>query len=656
MPDEALRQLERRWQETSTVEDGALYLRTAMRRGVLSRRRLELVAALGEASAAAALGEPPSGGQAKNSRVGVAGLVAGLARWEASAPVMAARACCEHLARRVSQAVSALRSHASPWALEEARRVLHAARRVFDLIDAWVVSPSPEHALPLEAFRGFGETTLPRPDAQSNVADPLLVVCGVVALKGLVGDVAELVFIGQSPCVPQPFEIPMGPGGYVPSFSPPDPLRTHPPEGSTRQSMAAGRAVWSFAGSLQPPWGVPAPFNDPATYPHAVRVWISDSDLACGAWARVVLQEELVPWALGKELGRCALGVSSLCTRLETLPLESLLALLPVLRPHFDSPRAAEVRARFLQKADHPDPKIRQSILHEVDWGDAKARGVLRGRVLDENETLENRVAGIAKLSSANDAELSPLLHRLVGSRDWNVSRAALLGLKRMEPPSFIRLIKTALARQESPRMRETLCKLVDCSDPGGEEILWRVATSETERVTARSRALKGLPQGARLAQLAVALSSHPSPSLRRSAYSIFLDSPAELVLAAAQRALLSETDSMLIDLLLRVLRLLRAPTSIPVVEAFLRNQRGGRERRDQAETLLRQLRAGGTQIDFCPNDRELLREWGKELRCWTCGWPRKSHRASCPDCQADIPRREGLQPSCPGCGWPPLR
>ena len=60
MSDQKLRELERRWRETGSVEDEAAYLRERVRVGDLTQERLELAAYLGHAAACNALGREPS--------------------------------------------------------------------------------------------------------------------------------------------------------------------------------------------------------------------------------------------------------------------------------------------------------------------------------------------------------------------------------------------------------------------------------------------------------------------------------------------------------------------------------------------------------------------------------------------------------------------
>lgn len=57
MSDERLRELQRRWQETGAVEDGAALLRARLRAGTLTPERLALLAHLGEPAASLALGD-----------------------------------------------------------------------------------------------------------------------------------------------------------------------------------------------------------------------------------------------------------------------------------------------------------------------------------------------------------------------------------------------------------------------------------------------------------------------------------------------------------------------------------------------------------------------------------------------------------------------
>ncbi len=58
MSDEKLRELERRFKETGSVEDEAVWLKERVRVGDLTQERLELAAALGAVSAALAMDEP----------------------------------------------------------------------------------------------------------------------------------------------------------------------------------------------------------------------------------------------------------------------------------------------------------------------------------------------------------------------------------------------------------------------------------------------------------------------------------------------------------------------------------------------------------------------------------------------------------------------
>jgi hypothetical protein len=61
----------------------------------------------------------------------------------------------------------------------------------------------------------------------------------------------------------------------------------------------------------------------------------------------------------------------------------------------------------------------------------------------------------------------------------------------------------------------------------------------------------------------------------------------------------------------------------------------------------------GALRIKLCPNDQDPLQEWDSQTRCWTCGWPRKAHRHTCPECQAALLTSSDLQPPCEACGWP---
>ena len=60
MADDKLRQLERRWRESSTVEDEAALLRERVRVGDLSEGRLRLAASFGQEAATAAVANQAS--------------------------------------------------------------------------------------------------------------------------------------------------------------------------------------------------------------------------------------------------------------------------------------------------------------------------------------------------------------------------------------------------------------------------------------------------------------------------------------------------------------------------------------------------------------------------------------------------------------------
>lgn len=64
MSDERLREMERRWQETGSVQDEAAYLKERVRAGELAWERLELAAYCGHAAACLATGSPASAMQA----------------------------------------------------------------------------------------------------------------------------------------------------------------------------------------------------------------------------------------------------------------------------------------------------------------------------------------------------------------------------------------------------------------------------------------------------------------------------------------------------------------------------------------------------------------------------------------------------------------
>ena len=85
MSDQKLRELERRWRETGSVEDEAAYLRERVRVGDLTQERLELAAYCGNQGASVALDVP----QAECSRTDLASWCLGLGRWRQQLVVLA---------------------------------------------------------------------------------------------------------------------------------------------------------------------------------------------------------------------------------------------------------------------------------------------------------------------------------------------------------------------------------------------------------------------------------------------------------------------------------------------------------------------------------------------------------------------------------------
>ena len=74
MSDDKLRELERRWKETGSVEDEAAYLLERVRAGELTRERLELVAYCGHRGAAVAIGTVGLGGNSGDLEAWAKGL------------------------------------------------------------------------------------------------------------------------------------------------------------------------------------------------------------------------------------------------------------------------------------------------------------------------------------------------------------------------------------------------------------------------------------------------------------------------------------------------------------------------------------------------------------------------------------------------------
>lgn len=83
MSDERLRQLERRWRETSAVEDEAAYLLERVRAGTLTQEQLELAAYCGHRAARSLC-------QSVESPAELIDWTRGLSRWAAEAPKRAA--------------------------------------------------------------------------------------------------------------------------------------------------------------------------------------------------------------------------------------------------------------------------------------------------------------------------------------------------------------------------------------------------------------------------------------------------------------------------------------------------------------------------------------------------------------------------------------
>ncbi len=132
MSDEKLRELERRWKESGSVEDESAWLRERVRVGDLAPSKLQLVAELGDPAAQHALG---------HASVGLAGEeFNGLASWEKEFMIRAG--------------VAALWVGLSVW---EVYREDDGLQRLLTLACEWVVSPSPELATEvLRAARAVG--------------------------------------------------------------------------------------------------------------------------------------------------------------------------------------------------------------------------------------------------------------------------------------------------------------------------------------------------------------------------------------------------------------------------------------------------------------------------------------------------------------------
>lgn len=124
MSDTALRELERRWQESGSPADEAAYLAARLRQGELDRIQLEVAAWAGR-RAASSLTQVPSGPDDPLL------LVIGLAAWSHALVV-----------RGVNLAVSAALTGADPDP---------DAAQALDLSARWVEAP---HTVPAEALRG----------------------------------------------------------------------------------------------------------------------------------------------------------------------------------------------------------------------------------------------------------------------------------------------------------------------------------------------------------------------------------------------------------------------------------------------------------------------------------------------------------------------
>jgi hypothetical protein len=153
MSDVELRRLERRWLASRSLDDEAPYLRARLQQGLVTRRRLELTAGCGVASAQAVLGTLTGASvRIEHARAGDPD----------DTSVQHLRAT---LALRVRLRVLPLLG-AAPYDLAavEAR---HALDRLLAAIERWACCPCPEHAAP------FAEKPRRRPwrsDALRTVA------------------------------------------------------------------------------------------------------------------------------------------------------------------------------------------------------------------------------------------------------------------------------------------------------------------------------------------------------------------------------------------------------------------------------------------------------------------------------------------------------
>ena len=146
MSDQRLRELERRWRETGSVEDEAAYLRERVRVGDLTQERLELAAHCGHEGARRALGQEPIAPPRSPSET---------TSWLRSLP----QAPHEVLVRAALQAarngVAAGDNHAKRGRFRE--RVIEAKRAV-SAVEKWLACPCLRHEEPLTEFMYFGES------------------------------------------------------------------------------------------------------------------------------------------------------------------------------------------------------------------------------------------------------------------------------------------------------------------------------------------------------------------------------------------------------------------------------------------------------------------------------------------------------------------
>ena len=147
MTDSRLRELQRRFHTSGSVEDEAAWLTARVQMGGLERGKLELAACLGHEGARAALGaEVP----APWGRESVPSFVLGLSRFGPELWLRAAWvACCEHTAKLTAEIEQARSPALWEFRLQEDLRIAQAGAQV---IGDYLRAPSREHRAALQKW------------------------------------------------------------------------------------------------------------------------------------------------------------------------------------------------------------------------------------------------------------------------------------------------------------------------------------------------------------------------------------------------------------------------------------------------------------------------------------------------------------------------